>query len=64
MYNTTFYYNLRITLHFLCNLQITLHFLYNIQMGHEARVLKWTRFERLAEVKHSSLLVPFVSYEV
>jgi hypothetical protein len=41
----------------------TLNFLHNLSMYPITRALDYTRSERLASDKHSSLLGPFISYE-
>jgi hypothetical protein len=41
----------------------TLHFLCDFWMGEISFIVFYTRLERLARDKHSSLLRPFISYE-
>ncbi len=41
----------------------TLFFHQNLRMVTKTKVLRYTRLERLAKDKHSSLLVSFVSFE-
>ncbi len=41
----------------------TLHFVCKLLMAQYVRVLQNTRLERLVGVKHSGLLVPFISYK-
>jgi hypothetical protein len=48
-----------------CEIQPWVHiFFVTYQWAQEARVLQYTRLERQAKGKHSSLLGPIVSYEV